>query len=133
MEPAIANEPWYHGTISRQASEDRLMACKSGAFLFRKSESRVGLSLSVRVDDKVKHYMVQQKPNGMYNVMGKDKEFESVHHLVKFYSSEPLSHTDGQLLKGPCTVAPAGGAKPDNPYVDLLNSEVCGGVVSLPV
>lgn len=62
---------WYHGQITRQVSEDRLMTGKPGSFLFRKSESRVGLSLSIRYGGLASRSIVPYSVQGGWRRAGR--------------------------------------------------------------
>eukprot|EP00053_Salpingoeca_punica_P002533 m.38279 g.38279 ORF g.38279 m.38279 type:complete len:148 (+) comp11630_c0_seq1:197-640(+) len=100
MEGQEAN--WHHGSLSRDAAELLLEKKEVGTFLFRDSESRSGFSLSLRVHDKTKHYMVRKQPSGLYMLVGKQHEFETISELIEFFRSTPASTTDGVCLKFPC-------------------------------
>ena len=72
-------------------AEGRLVNQPIGTFLFRESESRPGFSLSLRVQGKVKHFMVQQKSECVYALVGKPREFSSMQELVEFHGTTPTS------------------------------------------
>jgi myosin-3 len=59
---------WFHGVISRIESETLLNRQKEGTFLIRVSESRFGYSLSTKTSSRIKHFMIDQSPDGQYMV-----------------------------------------------------------------
>jgi len=117
-------EPWFHGIIPRKEAEERLDTAIVGTYLFREAETRPGLSLSVRVPDRIKHFMISQNPETLrWQLVGKPTEFKDVFELVTYHGKTPTSTTDGTCLKYPCPL-PAGegdGDGEENPYVDLVN------------
>lgn len=119
----IAHEPWYHGSIPRNVAEELLESQPIGSFLFRESESRPGFSLSIKVADKVKHFMVTEKSPGKWALVGKQNEFSKVKELVEFHRTTPPSTTDGVCLVSACP-KPGGENEDENPYVDLVDDGV---------
>eukprot|EP00045_Choanoeca_perplexa_P005249 m.44496 g.44496 ORF g.44496 m.44496 type:complete len:211 (+) comp13018_c0_seq1:188-820(+) len=101
MAREVNGKSYYKGFMTRDVAERELMAEAVGTFLFRRSETRNGLSLSIRVLDRVKHYMVAARKDGRYVVVGKDKDFGSIHELVQYHMTEPPSTTDGVRLRLP--------------------------------
>ena len=56
---------WYHGPISRNASEYLLSSGINGSFLVRESESSPGQrSISVRFEGRVYHYRISEHSDG---------------------------------------------------------------------
>ena len=56
---------WYHGPISRNASEYLLSSGINGSFLVRESESSPGQrSISVRFEGRVYHYRISEDSDG---------------------------------------------------------------------
>ena len=56
---------WYHGQISRNASEYLLSSGINGSFLVRESESSPGQrSISVRYEGRVYHYRITEDSDG---------------------------------------------------------------------
>lgn len=56
---------WYHGQISRNASEYLLSSGINGSFLVRESESSPGQrSISVRFEGRVYHYRISDDSDG---------------------------------------------------------------------
>eukprot|EP00730_Choanoeca_flexa_P000117 TRINITY_DN10050_c0_g1_i4.p2 TRINITY_DN10050_c0_g1~~TRINITY_DN10050_c0_g1_i4.p2 ORF type:complete len:183 (+),score=17.61 TRINITY_DN10050_c0_g1_i4:804-1352(+) len=127
MAMQIVDEPYYKGTMSRDDAERMLAPTPAGTFLFRRSETRNGLSLSIRVVDRVKHYMVTVRDDGRFIVVGKDRDFGSMKELVQYHSEVPPSTTDGVKLLLPrksSFVEPAPFASGPNDYVSLLDDSV---------
>lgn len=64
---------------------------------------RPGLSLAVRVPDRIKHFIILQNPETLrWQLVGKPTEFKDVYELVTYYGETPTSTTDGTCLKYPC-------------------------------
>ncbi|ELT98302.1 hypothetical protein CAPTEDRAFT_125580 [Capitella teleta] len=76
---------WFHGIITRIQSEELLMQTSVGHFLIRVGESRFGYTLSFRVVDRCRHYMIDLLPNGKFHVVGETKAHRNLHQLVKYY------------------------------------------------
>ena len=51
---------WFHGVITRREAERLLTHKPIGCYMVRVSESRFGYSLSFRIMDRCKHYMIDQ-------------------------------------------------------------------------
>ena len=92
---------WFHGILTREQSEALLRPLAQGAFLVRVSESRFGYSLSFKHNDRIKHFMIDQTPDGRYLVVGNDRTFPGLNELVYFHSSHALTE-DGDLLLHAC-------------------------------
>lgn len=123
---ATGNEPWFHGRITRVLAEARLENTDVGTFLFRESESRPGYSLSLKVPDKIKHFMVSQQGPDTFSLVGKPNDFGSMAALVEFYHFNPTSSQDGVCLKFPCAAGRPTEEEEEldeNPYVDLLEND----------
>ncbi|XP_052222649.1 tyrosine-protein kinase Abl-like isoform X2 [Dreissena polymorpha] len=82
---------WYHGQISRNASEYLLSSGINGSFLVRESESSPGQrSISVRYEGRVYHYRISEDSDGkVYVTM--DHRFNTLAELVHHHSI----HSDG--------------------------------------
>lgn len=71
---------WYHGQISRNASEYLLSSGINGSFLVRESESSPGQrSISVRFEGRVYHYRISEDSDG------KVSQFEEIGFHIIFY------------------------------------------------
>lgn len=92
---------WFHGIISRAQSEELLLPLTDGAFLVRVSESRFGYSLSFKFKGRIKHFMIDQTPDGKYLVVGNDRVFPGLNELVLFHQTHPLTD-DGDVLTIAC-------------------------------
>jgi len=96
-------EKWFHGIISRKDAQELLLKCEPGAFLVRVAESRFGYSLSHYVEPgKIKHYMIDQTPEGSYIVVGNSRTFVSLNALVKHHQVHNVVATDPVALIEPC-------------------------------
>ena len=95
---------WFHGIITRDQSVALLDPLQQGAFLVRVSESRFGYSLSFKHNNRIKHFMIDQTPDGRYMVVGNDRTFPGLNELVLFHSTHPLTE-EGDLLLYACPAA----------------------------
>merc|ERR1711998_352585 len=93
-------EAWFHGIISRRESEKLLLEMEPGAFLVRVSESRFGYSLShyIEVGGRIKHYMIDQNPDGQYIVVGNQRLFPSLNDLVAHHRRHKIVASDPVCL-----------------------------------
>lgn len=82
---------WYHGQISRNASEYLLSSGINGSFLVRESESSPGQrSISVRFEGRVYHYRISEDSDGKVYVTAEHR-FNTLAELVHHHSI----HSDG--------------------------------------
>ncbi|XP_021344854.1 tyrosine-protein kinase ABL1-like, partial [Mizuhopecten yessoensis] len=82
---------WYHGQISRNASEYLLSSGINGSFLVRESESSPGQrSISVRFEGRVYHYRISEDSDGKVFVT-QEHRFNTLAELVHHHSI----HSDG--------------------------------------
>ncbi|XP_059153569.1 tyrosine-protein kinase ABL1-like isoform X2 [Physella acuta] len=82
---------WYHGPISRNASEYLLSSGINGSFLVRESESSPGQrSISVRYEGRVYHYRISEDSDGKVFVT-QEHRFNTLGELVHHHSI----HADG--------------------------------------
>eukprot|EP00042_Codosiga_hollandica_P039796 m.336479 g.336479 ORF g.336479 m.336479 type:complete len:957 (+) comp55698_c0_seq1:23-2893(+) len=103
VEKGAGFHEWFHGVITRKATDSLLSDKEPGTFLVRVSESRFGYSLShVVAPGKVKHYMVDQTPEGLYTVVGNPKTFPSLNALVQYHSQHKIVTTDNVVLMFAC-------------------------------
>eukprot|EP00050_Salpingoeca_kvevrii_P018594 m.76097 g.76097 ORF g.76097 m.76097 type:complete len:146 (+) comp8104_c0_seq2:25-462(+) len=85
-------------------SQDLLRDSAPGTFLVRVSESRFGYSLShmVSAGNRIKHYMIDQTPDGQYQVIGNSKLFPSLNALVSYHNNHKIVSSDPVCLEHPC-------------------------------
>jgi myosin-3 len=97
-------QEWFHGILTRVQSEELLADKEPGTFLVRVSESRFGYSLShvVVAKGRVKHYMIDQTPDGQYQVVGNRKLFPTLNSLVHYHGTHLIVATDPVCLVHPC-------------------------------
>ncbi|PIK61387.1 putative SHC-transforming protein 1 isoform X3 [Apostichopus japonicus] len=104
----LSEEEWYHGPMSRREGEALLE--EDGDFLVRESTSSKGqYVLSGMQNGQPKHLLLVD-PRG--KVRTKDKEFESVSHLIQYHRSQDLpiiSAGSAVFLKHPVLNARAAG------------------------
>jgi hypothetical protein len=93
--------PWFHGLISRHEAEELLKPRYIGCFLVRVSENRFGYTLSYRVSNRCRHYMVEQDTHGRYALVGVEKVANSLNELIEWFQRNPINE-DMDMLREPC-------------------------------
>ncbi|KAJ8370708.1 hypothetical protein SKAU_G00107360 [Synaphobranchus kaupii] len=98
---SVAAQPWYFGKMNRFEASNHLLAPENdeGAFLVRLSEKDDGYVLSVKVDNKVRHFKIHQDEEQFY--MDKSENFTSLIDLVDHFKSYPLG-TSVERLGSTC-------------------------------
>ncbi|XP_029939245.1 hematopoietic SH2 domain-containing protein homolog [Salarias fasciatus] len=81
---------WFHGIISRKTAEDLLMPKPPGYFLIRVSESRIGYTLSYRAEDRCRHFMIDARQDGQYEIVGENRCHQSLQDLVDYHRRTPI-------------------------------------------
>ncbi|XP_043985142.1 hematopoietic SH2 domain-containing protein homolog isoform X2 [Gambusia affinis] len=81
---------WFHGIITRKTAEERLTLKPPGYFLIRVSESRVGYTLSYRVNEHSRHFMIDVLEDGQYIILGENRTHRSLQDLVDFHRRNPI-------------------------------------------
>ncbi|NWS59627.1 KSYK kinase, partial [Chunga burmeisteri] len=93
--------PWFHGRISREESEHRILvgSRNNGKFLIRERDSNGSYALCLLNDGKVLHYRIDRDKTGKLSIPD-GKRFDTLWQLVEHYSYKP----DGLLrvLTIPC-------------------------------
>ncbi|KFQ45511.1 Tyrosine-protein kinase SYK [Nestor notabilis] len=93
--------PWFHGRISREESEHRILIepRNNGKFLIRERDSNGSYALCLLNDGKVLHYRIDRDKTGKLSIPD-GKRFDTLWQLVEHYSYKP----DGLLrvLTIPC-------------------------------
>ncbi|XP_005154967.1 tyrosine-protein kinase SYK isoform X2 [Melopsittacus undulatus] len=101
--------PWFHGRISREESEHRILIGprNNGKFLIRERDSNGSYALCLLNDGKVLHYRIDRDKTGKLSIPD-GKRFDTLWQLVEHYSYKP----DGLLrvLTIPCPL----GSENDN-------------------
>lgn len=110
----IRTQPWFHGSITRSLAEHRLEDASDGTYLFRESETRPGFSLSLKVPGRVKHFMISKKESGLWYLVGKQKEFDTIFTLIEYHTNTETNSSDHTCLTYPCPVN-----VDENPYVQM--------------
>lgn len=106
---------WFHGIIPRRESERLLSSKPVGCFLIRVSESRFGYTLSYRVQNRCKHFMIDQTRSGKFVIVGMPRVYKSLKEMVDVHKKEPIT-ADGDLLVLPCGQE----SEEEADYVDLI-------------
>ncbi|XP_048787672.1 tyrosine-protein kinase SYK isoform X2 [Lagopus muta] len=106
--------PWFHGRITREESEQRILigSRNNGKFLIRERDSNGSYALCLLNDGKVLHYRIDRDKTGKLSIPD-GKRFDTLWQLVEHYSYKP----DGLLrvLSIPC---PRHGSESDNSSFD---------------
>ncbi|NXG30139.1 KSYK kinase, partial [Dromaius novaehollandiae] len=93
--------PWFHGKISREESEHRILVGlrNNGKFLIRERDSNGSYALCLLSDGKVLHYRIDRDKTGKLSIPD-GKRFDTLWQLVEHYSYKP----DGlsRVLTFPC-------------------------------
>ncbi|NXP50011.1 KSYK kinase, partial [Heliornis fulica] len=93
--------PWFHGRISREESEHRILigSRNNGKFLIRERDRNGSYALCLLNDGKVLHYRIDRDKTGKLSIPD-GKRFDTLWQLVEHYSYKP----DGLLrvLTIPC-------------------------------
>ncbi|NWV80784.1 KSYK kinase, partial [Dasyornis broadbenti] len=93
--------PWFHGRISREESEHRILigSRNNGTFLIRERDGNGSYALCLLNDGKVLHYRIDRDKTGKLSIPD-GKRFDTLWQLVEHYSYKP----DGLLrvLTIPC-------------------------------
>ncbi|XP_056289240.1 tyrosine-protein kinase SYK isoform X2 [Pseudoliparis swirei] len=94
--------PWFHGSITREDSEPRLLSGPrtNGKFLIRQRDSGGSYALCLLHERQVMHYRVDRDGSGKLSIPD-GKKFDTLWQLVEHYSYKP----DGLLrvLTEPCS------------------------------
>lgn len=92
----LAQEPWFHGPISRTTAEK--LVVEDGEFLVRESAACAGQFVLTGARKGTHKHLLLVDPKGV--VRTKDRVFESVPHLIKYHCSNelPIVSADSALL-----------------------------------
>ncbi|CAB3239766.1 unnamed protein product [Arctia plantaginis] len=92
----LAQEPWFHGPISRTTAEK--LVAEDGEFLVRESAACAGQFVLTGARRGTHKHLLLVDPKGV--VRTKDRVFESVPHLIKYHCSNelPIVSADSALL-----------------------------------
>ncbi len=94
-------QPWIHGIISREDSEQLLAGKPDGAYLVRVSGRIWGYTISFVEGGKVKHFLVDVDENKLYTVFSASpRSHPSLDTLISYHAAIPISKR-GTLLSTP--------------------------------
>uniref|UniRef100_F6RER1 Uncharacterized protein n=1 Tax=Ciona intestinalis TaxID=7719 RepID=F6RER1_CIOIN len=99
---ALQSKPWFHGHVTRKEAEQLLS--HDGDFLVRESTTTKGQFVLSGVQDGQYKHLLLVDPNGV--VRTKDRQFDSVSHLISFHRDNTLpivSSGSVLLLRQPVT------------------------------
>lgn len=82
--------PWFHGSISREESEQLLLngIKTNGTFLIRERDNNGSYALGLLHDRKVSHYRIDRDKTGKLSIP-EGKKFDTLWQLVEHYSYKP--------------------------------------------
>ncbi|KAF6721418.1 Hematopoietic SH2 domain-containing-like protein [Oryzias melastigma] len=106
---------WFHGVIPRKKAEELLSSRPPGYFLIRVSESRIGYTLSFRIADRCRHFMIDVQEDGQYIILGENRSHRLLQDLVDYHRRHPIMPFD-QLL----TIACGQTSSSSTDYAELL-------------
>ncbi|CAJ1060505.1 hematopoietic SH2 domain-containing protein homolog [Xyrichtys novacula] len=86
-----------------------------GYFLIRVSESRIGYTLSYRVEDRCRHFMIDALEDGRYIIVGENRSHQCLQDLVDFHRRTPIMPYSEML-----TVACGQSSNDKTDYAELL-------------
>ncbi|OCT97472.1 SH2 domain-containing protein 4A [Xenopus laevis] len=94
-------EPWFHGIISRQESEELLKSHGHGSFLLRVSEKIQGYVLSYCSEEGCAHFLIDASATS-YSFLGMDQlQHATLVDLVEYHKTEPITSLGRELLRYP--------------------------------
>ncbi|KAL4617648.1 tyrosine-protein kinase SYK isoform X1 [Arapaima gigas] len=120
--------PWFHGEISREDSEPRLLRGPrvNGRFLIRQRDNKGSYALCLLHNGQVMHYRIDKDKAGKLSIPD-GKKFDTLWQLVEHYSYKP----DGLLrvLTEPCPRPEGEDLRPALPRDHPLQGAT-GGILS---
>ncbi|NXN49333.1 KSYK kinase, partial [Rynchops niger] len=121
--------PWFHGRISREESEHRILigSKNNGKFLIRERDSNGSYALCLLNDGKVLHYRIDRDKTGKLSIP-EGKRFDTLWQLVEHYSYKP----DGLLrvLTIPCPQLGSENGEINSTLEHVLVYWAGGGIIS---
>eukprot|EP01137_Pigoraptor_chileana_P016692 Opistho-2@6056 len=87
---------WYHGPITRELAEERILAGPVGHFLVRASLNGPDTVITVRGVDRPKHYKILWE-DGLCH-LGEGPRFQNAILLLRHFVSSPLPNAIGSLM-----------------------------------
>lgn len=86
--PKTSRDLWYHGTLDRNEAKNLLENQVDGSFLVRYTNANGGSYVLTMMHKKPYHYIINRKDNSYYYI-DQGPYFESLEHLVEYYSTFP--------------------------------------------
>ncbi|NWS91011.1 SH22A protein, partial [Toxostoma redivivum] len=107
---------WFHGFISRREAEELLQDQPLGCFLVRFSESTIGFVLSYRGRDRCRHFVLDQRPDGRYVILGERSAHAELAQLLQHHSTAPVTpYHEFLTVPLPCEPPPRTRSQPSPP------------------
>ncbi|XP_043960459.1 SH2 domain-containing protein 7 [Gambusia affinis] len=112
---------WFQGLAARKEAEDVLRDKALGCFLIRLSDKAIGYILSYKGQDRCRHFVISQNPEGQFVIAGDCQLFGSLTQLIEHYKVRPIQPF-GEFLTSSCCQDDA-----DDLY-DVVNAKKSSGV-----
>uniref|UniRef100_A0A3B5KNG6 SH2 domain-containing protein n=1 Tax=Xiphophorus couchianus TaxID=32473 RepID=A0A3B5KNG6_9TELE len=112
---------WFQGLAARKEAEDVLRDKALGCFLIRLSDKAIGYILSYKGQDRCRHFVISQNPEGQFVIAGDCQLFGSLTQLIEHYKVRPIQPF-GEFLTSSCCHDDA-----DDLY-DVVNAKKSSGV-----
>ncbi|XP_054876986.1 SH2 domain-containing protein 7-like [Poeciliopsis prolifica] len=112
---------WFQGLAARKEAEDVLRDKALGCFLIRLSDKAIGYILSYKGQDRCRHFVISQNPEGQFVIAGDCQLFGSLTQLIEYYKVRPIQPF-GEFLTSSCCQDDA-----DDLY-DVVNAKKTSGV-----
>uniref|UniRef100_A0A3B5PY80 SH2 domain containing 7 n=1 Tax=Xiphophorus maculatus TaxID=8083 RepID=A0A3B5PY80_XIPMA len=92
---------WFQGLAARKEAEDVLRDKSLGCFLIRLSDKAIGYILSYKGQDRCRHFVISQNPEGQFVIAGDCQLFGSLTQLIEHYKVRPIQPF-GEFLTSSC-------------------------------
>ncbi|XP_074514399.1 uncharacterized protein sh2d7 [Sebastes fasciatus] len=92
---------WFQGFAARKDTEDLLRDKALGCFLIRLSDKAVGYILSYKGQDRCRHFVITQNPDGQFSISGDSQTYRSLKELIEHYKVSPIQPF-GEYLTSSC-------------------------------
>ena len=90
---------WFYGNITEEQTKAELSSDDDNSFLVRHTSDT--LVISSRIRGWLQHTVIHCSPKG-YCLEGKNRHFQSIHEMIKFYQKYPIEEENLQVLGKAC-------------------------------
>ncbi|XP_055085738.1 hematopoietic SH2 domain-containing protein homolog [Periophthalmus magnuspinnatus] len=81
---------WFQGFATRKEAEEQLKEKDVGVFLVRLSEKAFGYVLSYKGEERCRHFVISQSPEGQFCITGDELQHNSLSELIEHYKVCPI-------------------------------------------